>query len=265
MVRLLQDLLIIVSERTALMPKRGRIWIGTSGWVYKDWRGRFYPDDLAARGWFSFYSRHFTTVEINNTFYNQPANAVFESGNKQAPRGFLYAVKANRVLTHRKKLLAAAEIVPRLLGSARLLGNHLGPVLYQLPPHWHANPDRLRSFLAVLPEDLRHVVEFRDPSWYSAGVKELLESHSVGFCIHDLRGVQSPVWATGRFAYIRFHGPTEAAYRGRYGKSRLRKSAEIIREFACCGRDVFAYFNNDVGGAAIDDARDLLELLAPNE
>ena len=244
------------------MSKPGRIRVGTSGWVYKDWRGRFYPPELPMAEWFKFFSRHFDTVETNNTFYRRVPDSVFDSWRVQAPAGFLYAVKASRVLTHRKKLIAAAEILPTVLDPARLLGPSLGPVLYQLPPRWRCNPERLRSFVGVLPAGFRHVIEFRDPSWYTDEVRSLLDEAGVGFCVHDLRGEGSPVWATGPLAYVRFHGPTATAYRGRYGKRRLRPWADTIGEFSSAGREVFAYFNNDAGGAALDDARDLLDLLA---
>jgi uncharacterized protein YecE (DUF72 family) len=244
------------------MLKAGRIRVGTSGWVYKDWRGRFYPAELPTSDWFTFFSQNFDTVEINNTFYRRVPDTVFAAWKAQAPPGFLYAVKASRVLTHRKKLIDAADSLPGILEPARLLGRHLGPVLYQLPPRWHVNVERLRAFLAVLPTGFRHVVEFRDPTWYSPAVRDLLEEHGVGFCIHDLKGERTPTWATGAIAYVRFHGPTTAAYRGRFGRARLRPWADMLREIAASGREVFAYFNNDIGGAALDDARDLLDLLA---
>jgi uncharacterized protein YecE (DUF72 family) len=171
-------------------------------------------------------------------------------------------VKASRVLTHRKKLIDASDILPTVLDPARLLGQRLGPILYQLPPRWRCNPERLRAFVRVLPAQFRHVVEFRDPSWYTNEVRAILDDAGAGFCVHDLKGEGSPVWATGRLAYVRFHGPAATAYRGRYGKARLRLWADAILEFAAAGRDVFAYFNNDVDGAALDDARDLLDLLA---
>jgi uncharacterized protein YecE (DUF72 family) len=244
------------------MARTGRIRVGTSGWVYKHWRGVFYPPALPTSQWFAFYSGHFDTVEINNTFYRRVADSAILEWKAQAPPGFLYAIKAHRVLTHRKKLIDAPDFLPRVLDPARLLGRHLGPILYQLPPRWHCNPDRLRGFLRVLPRDLRHVVEFRDPTWYTDEVRELLDEYGVGFCVHDLRGQGSPVWAAGPLAYVRFHGPTTTAYRGRYGRARLRPWAERFAELAAGRRDVFVYFNNDVEGAALDDARDLRDLLA---
>ncbi len=144
---------------------RGGYRIGTSGWNYDHWRGCFYPDDLPSSRWFSHYAQTFDTVEINNTFYHQPENATFDEWREQAPPGFLYAVKANRYLTHMKKLNDPREPLQRFLSGARRLKEHLGPLLYQLPPHWHKNLARLREFVELLPGDLKHVIEFRDRDW----------------------------------------------------------------------------------------------------
>jgi uncharacterized protein YecE (DUF72 family) len=133
------------------VARRGQVRIGTSGWIYKHWRGVFYPERLPAREWFAFYARSFDTVEINNTFYRLPSPAAFAAWHDQAPPGFVYAVKASRYLTHMKKLKDPADALERILGRARLLGPYLGPVLYQLPPHWRCDLDRLREFLAALP------------------------------------------------------------------------------------------------------------------
>ncbi len=243
------------------MADFGHVRIGTSGWIYQHWRGVVYPRDAPVKRWFAIYSESFDTVEINNTFYRLPPPAVFQAWAAQAPPGFLYTVKASRYLTHMKKLKDAAEPLDNILGRARLLGDHLGPVLYQLPPHWHRDVGRLRQFLELLPMDLDHVVEFRDPSWYTDGVCHLLDDHGVGFCIHDLRGVSSPRWVTGPLAYVRFHGPTATAYAGCYPRAHLEHWAEQILDFQSAGKDVYAYFNNDQAGYAVANARDLRALL----
>jgi uncharacterized protein YecE (DUF72 family) len=134
-------------------------------------------------------------------------------------------------------------------------------VLYQLPPHWHCNLDRLRKFLAVLPGDVQHVIEFRDPSWYNDDVRVLLAESGVGFCIHDLRGLPCPRWVTGPLVYLRFHGPTQKAYDGRYPLDDLQKSADAIATYRDAGHDVYAYFNNDDRGYAVANARELRTLL----
>ena len=143
------------------------IHIGCSGWNYRHWKGAFYPETMRSPQWFSFYSEHFDSVEINNTFYNLPDEEVFDQWRQQAPPGFRYAVKASRYLTHMKKLRDPVEPVERLITRARRLGPHLGPILYQLPPRWRSNSERLRGVLEILPRDLVHVFEFRDVSWYN--------------------------------------------------------------------------------------------------
>ena len=240
-------------------PGRGRI--GTSGWVYKHWRGTFYPPEMTPRRWFAYYADIFDTVEINNSFYRLPSPEAFEEWARQAPPGFVYAVKASRYLTHMKKLKDPEEPLENILGRARLLGPHLGPVLYQLPPHWHRDVPRLAHFLDVLPKDLFHVIEFRDPSWYADEVRDLLAAKGVGFCIHDLRGQTCPEWVTGLAAYVRFHGPTAQAYAGRYAPAQLRRWAEKIDGWRTDGKGVYAYFNNDANAYAVANARELRELL----
>ncbi len=236
--------------------------VGTSGWIYRHWRGVFYPPRLPMKDWFFHYARSFDTVEINNSFYRLPSEQAFTAWAKQAPPGFLYAVKASRFLTHMKKLKDAEEPLALILGRARLLGEHLGPILYQLPPHWHCDVARLRSFLKLLPPDLCHVLEFRDPSWYTDAVRDALTEHSVCFCIHDLRGAACPDWTTGPAVYVRFHGPTERAYAGGYPRTHLRRWAERLVDHRQAGRAVFAYFNNDDAGHAVADAALLRTLVS---
>jgi len=241
------------------VAKRGQIRVGTSGWVYRHWRGPFYPPDLRTADWFAFYARHFDTVEINNSFYRLPSDAAFASWKRQAPRRFLYAVKVSRFLTHQKKLKDPEEPLETFLGLARQLGRHLGPLLYQLPPHWRCDVPRLRHFIGLLPRDLVHVFEFRDPSWCNDEVRELLAEAGVSYCIHDMPGFRCPHWVTGRTVYIRFHGPGEKRYAGRYDRKYLRAWAERIDQFREDGHDVFVYFNNDAAGNAVVNASELKE------
>lgn len=238
-----------------------RVRVGTSGWIYKHWRGAIYPPKLPVKQWFAHYAGLFDTVEINNSFYRLPSEEAFDAWVRQAPLGFLYAIKASRFLTHMKKLKDAEGPLEFILGRARRLGEHLGPLLYQLPPRWRADTARLRSFLKLLPPDLCHVLEFRDPSWYNDAVRDALTEYGVCFCLHDLRGVESPNWVTGPAVYVRFHGPTEHPYAGSYSRGHLHRWAERIAGYVQDGREVFAYFNNDVGGHAVTNARQLLSLL----
>src|SRR3954447_26738006 len=243
------------------MTERGQVRVGTSGWVSRHWRGIFYPPRLRVRDWFAFYARHFDTVELNNTFYRLPSMTAVSAWKEQAPPGFLYAVKVSRFLTHRKKLKDAEEPLDTILGLARRLGNHLGPLLFQLPPRWHCDLPRLRQFIGLLPRDLTHVFEFRDPSWYNEEVRALLAETGMSSCIHDMPGLTCPEWLTARTVYIRFHGPDAQRYAGRYDRARLRDWAGKINSYRKAGHDVFIYFNNDGGGHAVTNAVQLREEL----
>ncbi len=196
------------------------IHVGCSGWVYKHWRGLFYPEGLPQKRWFERYAEEFDTVEINASFYRVPLATTFEGWRDKAPPGFRYAVKVNRFITHMKKLLDCEAEVDRFIALARPLGDRLGPLLYQLPPSLHKDLDRLDAFLARLPADLEQVVEFRHKSWYDEDVLALLDRRGVGFVTHDLKGLKSPRWASGRTAYVRFHG-TAGKYHGRYSDEAL--------------------------------------------
>ena len=232
------------------------IHVGCSGWVYRHWKGDFYPDDLPQKRWFERYAGTFDTVEINASFYREPLASTFDGWREKAPPGFRYAVKANRFITHNKKLLDCLEPVERFIALARRLEQTLGPLLYQLPPSLHRNDERLDAFLSLLPSDLEHVVEFRHARWYDEDVLALLDRHGVGFVVHDLVGLTSPRWASGRTAYVRFHG-TGGKYRGRYSDDQLRGWADWLSGQRAAGRSAWAYFNNDIGGDAIEDAKAL--------
>jgi uncharacterized protein YecE (DUF72 family) len=240
---------------------KATIRIGCSGWNYRDWRGRFYGEQLPAKRWFGFYAETFDTVEINNSFYRLPTPETYRKWRDQAPDGFCYAVKASRFLTHNKKLKDPEAPLGLLIGNARHLGEHLGPILYQLPPGWRLNPERLEHFLKQLPRDLTHVLEFREKSWLTEDVLALLDAHAVAFCTHDMPGMEVPRWASGKAAYVRFHGPKDK-YRGRYPDEVLQDWADWMIVQAKQGRPVWAYFNNDIGGAAIHDALTLRTMVA---
>ena len=229
------------------------IRIGCSGWQYRHWRGPFYPDKLPVARWFAHYAETFDTVEVNNSFYRWPSAQAFDRWREQAPPGFRYAVKANRFLTEAKKLKDCAEPLDRTLPPLRALGGTLGPLLFQLPPRFRLNLERLSAFLALLPTDICPAFEFRDPSWYVPDVAALLAAHGAGVCAHDLPGLVTPRWATGPIAYVRFHG-AGGKYWGRYPDEALLGWADWMAEQARGGRAVWAYFNNDIDAHAIDDA-----------
>jgi len=244
------------------MPRTpGRIRIGCSGWQYRHWRGVLYPAGLPVRLWLEHYADRFETVELNNSFYRLPTADAFAAWRQRTPDGFCFAVKASRYLTHRRRLREPAEPLDRFWSRAIRLGDRLGPVLYQLPPRWRRNPERLSSFLAALPSDRRQVIEFRDPSWYHAEIDVLLARSGVSRCIHDMRGSRSPLEPIGSFVYLRLHG-AGTRYGGRYPAMELTQWAERLAGWAAEGRDAYVYFNNDVGGHAVRDAERLRERLA---
>lgn len=228
------------------------IRIGCSGWQYKHWRGDFYPSDLSQIAWLEYYAGRFDTVEINNSFYRLPDATTFAGWRRRVPRHFLFAVKASRYLTHLKKLKDPDDPVALFFSRAEKLGPALGPVLYQLPPRWPLNLDRLQTFLEALPRRRQHAIEFREPSWYDPAVFALLEKYRVALCVHDMQGSDSGKRAVGPFVYARFHGPQK--YSGRYPDAMLEGWAEWLAHRVRAGVPVYAYFNNDSGGHAPRDA-----------
>lgn len=234
--------------------------VGTSGWDYPHWKGVFYPTELPRKHWFAFYAARFDTVEINYSFYRLPNEATFDHWRDAAPSGFRYAIKANRYLTHIKRLKDCAEALPRFLDRCRRLGTHLGPILYQLPPNWRLNTERLERFTADLPTDLTHVFEFRDNRWFVEPIRRVLADRGLGFCIHDHDDVDCPPWITGPVAYFRFHGSRKGR-QGGYTPREIESHAITVRQALLKGHDVYAYYNNDAFGRAIGNARRLLDLV----
>jgi uncharacterized protein YecE (DUF72 family) len=236
----------------------GRVLVGTSGFVYAHWRGLFYPRDLPQRLWFERYTAEFRTVELNATFYRLPRPEAVDRWRRDSPPGFLFAAKGSRFITHMKRLLDPAASIPRYFEPVGRLRDKLAVVLWQLPPHWQANAGRLDDFLAQVPGGVRHAVEFRDASWYSEAICDILDAHGAAFCEHDLVD-RRPPRLTGAFRYIRFHGHT-GKYQGRYGPRALEPWARDLERWSR-RYDAYVYFNNDIGGHAISDARDLRALL----
>jgi uncharacterized protein YecE (DUF72 family) len=236
------------------------IHIGTSGWNYPHWRGTFYPQDLPPDAWLEYYRERFDTVELNKSFYNLPDPEQFAQWRDAVAKDFRFAVKASRYITHMKKLKSPAETPARFLDHVQALGDRLGPLLFQLPPRWRANPDRLEAFLDGLPQGFRYVFEFRDESWMTEAVTGILRSHRAAFCIYELAGYRSPLEITADFTYGRLHGPG-AAYEGSYDDETLAGWARWARDRDGEGLDVHIYFDNDQHGYAPENAMRLKTLL----
>jgi uncharacterized protein YecE (DUF72 family) len=203
--------------------------------------------------------QHFDTVEINNTFYHLPKETSVVRWHKQALKNFIYTVKANRYITHIKRLKDTSEEVARFFERIKPLGPNLGPVLYQLPPGLHKDTKLLADFISLLPAKRVSVFEFRHNSWYCDEVYELLDKYGAGFCTHDMPGKVSPKIVTGKLLYLRLHGAT-GRYSGNYPDKILRDWAKWIEDCAA-GRPAYAYFNNDYNAYAVNNAKQLREML----
>ena len=239
-----------------------KYYIGTSGFSYSHWRGPFYPDDLPQAQWLEYYAQTFPTVELNSTFYRLPRETTVQNWRDRTPTDFLFAVKASRLITHLHQLHSVQEPLENFLSRMQNLGPKLGPLLYQLPPSLKRDEALLEAFLQLLPADYQHVLEFRHPSWYAGKVDALLGDYNVALCIHDMNKSESPVAATADFTYLRFHG-TGPRYSGNYSAQQLERWAEPIGQLTRVNnlKSVYAYFNNDIGGHAINNARALAQLL----
>lgn len=235
------------------MKGSGQIHIGTSGWHYAHWRGPFYPQDLADREMLPYYAQSFRAAEINNSFYQLPEKKTFVSWRDTVPNDFIFAVKANRFITHMKKLKDPREPLERFFDRARNLEDKLGPVLFQLPPRWKYNVERLEAFLELLGKDYRSAFEFRDPSWFNEEVYAVLRAAGAAFCIYDLGGHLSPKIVTASFVYVRLHGP-DGPYRGQYDDQTLAGWAGAFVSWVRQSKEIFCFFDNDEAGYAVQDA-----------
>lgn len=239
----------------------GRVRIGVSGWAYRHWRGAFYPPGLRAAAELEHYAGVFDCAEINGSFYRLPSEAAVAGWRERTPPGFLFAWKAPRYLTHYRRLKDAADSVALIYDRMSGLGRKRGPALFQLPPQLKRDDERLAAFLPLLAGRGRAVFEFRHPSWYVPEIFDLLRSHEAGFCVSDHAAAPASWIATADFAYVRGHGPG-GRYHGSYNDDALKVWAEHVRGWLGESRDVFCFFDNDIGAAAPVDALRLRALLA---
>lgn len=242
------------------MKKLSVIHIGTSGWYYNHWIGPFYPAGTAKKDLLAYYIRNFSTVEINNTFYRLPKPETFMLWRKSVPDNFVFSVKASRFITHIKRLNDPQESLVRFLKAVEYLGDTLGPILFQLPPRFTCNIDRLTFFLKCLPGHYRYTFEFRNPGWFNAEVYTLLKQHNCAFCIYDLNGSLSPLVVTADFVYIRLHGPA-GPYQGKYSQTQLQEWSEKFTSWKAQKKDIFCYFDNDQFGYAAQNAVQLSKIV----
>ena len=242
------------------MEHMGSCHVGTSGWHYKHWIGTFYPPKTPASKMLAYYYERFDSVELNNTFYRLPTQKGLENWRDSTPQGFCFAAKGSRFLTHMKKLKDPEQGLEKFFNAVDVLGPKLGPVLFQLPPNWELDIDRLTYFLVALPKHHRYAFEFRNPTWNVEEIYRLLARHRAGYCIFDLAGFQSPLEVTTDLVYVRLHGPG-GKYQGSYSDQVLSEWAHRIREWRGEHRSVYVYFDNDQAGYAAHNALKLKDLL----
>lgn len=235
--------------------------VGTSRWSYPNWCGPFYPPDLRSSDWLACYARRFATVELNASFYRLPTPEMIERWSSATPLGFLFALKAWRVITHERRLVDCAQPLEQFLARLAPLAGKVGPILFQLPPRFPIDPVRLGQFLAGLPGGYRYAFEFRDPSWWCDEIYARLTDAGVAFVCFDLAGLRSPRIATGSLAYVRLHG-YERRYRAAYPAAVLTDWARWLVAERRAGRDVAAYLDNTmIADHAVRDAERLVKLL----
>ncbi len=240
---------------------KGKIYVGTSGWNYKHWVGNFYPEDLKQKELLNFYSQRLNTVEINNSFYRLPDIKTFKTWVEIVPKKFIFSVKGSRYITHMKKLKDPKPSCKKLIIHIKYLKEKLGPVLFQLPPHWKFNKERFENFLKALPGKYLYTFEFREKSWWNDKTFELLSDHNSAFCIYELAGTLTPKEITADFVYIRLHGPGNK-YQGNYSKNELAGWAGAISAWQRKNKDVYIYFDNDDSGYAVQNAQELQYILS---
>jgi uncharacterized protein YecE (DUF72 family) len=238
-----------------------KIHIGTSGWQYRHWIGDFYPAGTPVSKMREAYVQVFDTVELNSSFYHQPPRTTFENWRKKTPPEFLFSVKANRFITHNKKLHDAKESLDYFMSAVKGLGKKLGPILFQLPPSLKINLERLEEFLKILPKRQECTFEFRHKSWMVDETYALLRDYNAAFCIYELAGFETPHEITATFAYVRLHGPSNRKYSGNYSKLQMRLWAKEIQGWQKDLKNIYVYFDNDVGGYAPKNALTLRELV----
>jgi uncharacterized protein YecE (DUF72 family) len=229
-----------------------RVLIGTSGWHYDSWRGPFFPEGLPLKAQLQYYASQFGSAELNGVFYRTPTREAVQNWKGQTGSEFVFTWKASKFITHWKRLSEnSANSLELLEDRLSLLGKKAGPVLFQLPPNFRADEERLASFITMLSKKRRYSFEFRHPSWYATPVLRLLAEKNISLCISDHH--DAPWRRTADFVYVRGHGPG-GRYKGRYSTATLQAWAKRIRSWKAQGCDVFAFFDNDQKSAAPADA-----------
>ena len=231
-----------------------QVRVGTSGYNYTEWRGSFYPENHPAKEMFAYYAERFSTVEINYTFYRMPTEKTTSAWLTQAPPGFVYTLKAPQKITHIKRLKDAGEVLGFFVESARVLGPHLATLLFQLPPHFKADPARLQTFLGLIPPDIKAAFEFRHDSWLNDDVYALLAERNAALVIADFGDKTTPLRPTAHHGYLRLRDEG-------YTRPDLERWADRLMAEGAVWQDVFVYFKHEDAGKGPEFARAFIEIL----
>jgi uncharacterized protein YecE (DUF72 family) len=238
-----------------------RIHIGTSGWHYDSWRGPFYPKEVPKKDWLVCYAEAFRSAELNGVFYRTPTLEAVQRWYRQTPDDFVFAWKASKFITHWKRLTKnSGNSIALMETRLRALKHKAGPVLFQLPPQFKADRERLASFLKLLRKKRHYAFEFRHPSWYEDDILNLLRDQDISLCLSDHHDAPAPWQVTANHVYVRGHGPS-GRYKGHYTDRTLRAWARKVRKWKRQRRTVYVYFDNDQKSAAPLDARKLMQLV----
>ncbi len=259
----------MIPEMTLLiecsLPNQGNLMqdynIGTSGWSYAGWLGNFYPEKIKSSSILPYYAERLDSVELNNSFYQIPKDKYVKNWVDISPANFMFACKANRYITHFKKLKETTDTVEKMLAVFRNFEHKLGPILFQFPPSWPKDIPCLTEFVATLPQDLLYTFEFRHKSWFSDELYELLAKHQMSLCFYDHKMYRSPEVVTSKLIYIRMHGPNAEAYKGAYEEATLLDYAKKLTSWRKEGKLIYCYFDNDEKANAPQDAQRLRKLL----
>lgn len=227
------------------MVINSNIYIGTSGWDFDSWLGNFYNKKTNRKKLLEEYAEQFNSVELNSSFYRIPSKDNVHKWHSMTPDNFIFSCKASRYITHMKKLKNTSDNIKELFNILEFFEKKLGPILFQLPPRWRCDPERLEDFLKILPKSKQYVFEFRDHSWFCSEIYKLLEKYKAALCFYDYQNFQSPEIQTNDLIYLRLHGPNEKSYKGSYNSGMLKEYSRKILRWSKQARYIFCYFDND--------------------
>lgn len=235
-----------------------KVHIGCSGWNYRDWRGKFYPEKMSQKDWLNHYADKFDTVEVNNTFYKFPKDRTLGNWRDTVSSGFRFSLKGSRYISHMKKLGDVKESVRKFETAAGIMKRKLGCILWQLPGNLHRDDEKLEKFCQTLDVRHKHVIEFRHESWFNQNIYTILRNNKVSCCSISSPDFPEEMIVTGKTGYVRFHGKGKQWYDYHYSVKELQEWYKMIMDTGV--REVFIYFNNDIGGNAPKNAMQMKEL-----